>query len=330
MVKVYKTGKNKKQIVLEVNEHKIALSNPSVQPHNEYIYNSPKDIMHFYYDIAIFEDTNHYNATRSEEEKQELIEEGENVNNVWKKKTETYVYEFGILPSIPEFIDSVLKFDIKNDGQRTYFLERDFKTREYVRSTTDFECIHTMELSGMCEEDNLIITKYCRYFDSSYNEKIDDYAPKYIEYYKVFIGCGNNQIKENVTGIFFTIWEKEDLLKIKEWANLFMDYTKEVAQKHIEKMYASKEDNCYYPYFFEQHLKERYPEDVSKLREIYPKLYYESSIIEEYYDFCKENEIEEPIELHRNGQVYTAKYFMDQGLKDYEAYIELAKLYRMY
>jgi hypothetical protein len=111
MVKVYKTGKNKKQIVLEVNEHKIALSNPSVQPHNEYIYNSPKDIMHFYYDIAIFEDTNHYNATRSEEEKQELIEEGENVNNVWKKKTETYVYEFGILPSIPEFIDSVLEFD---------------------------------------------------------------------------------------------------------------------------------------------------------------------------------------------------------------------------
>ena len=196
MIKVYeKNKKGKKQIVLEINENKIVLENPSIQPHNEYVYRGPKDIMYFYYTMSIYEDINHYYSRMTPEEKEEYLEENENTNCIWRKKTEVGVYEFGVISSLAEFIDYAINFDVQNEGKRTYFWERDPKTREKIRSTTDYECSYTMVLNGMCDEDNFYITKYCRYFDSSYNEEIDDYAPKYVEYYKMFIGCGNNQIK---------------------------------------------------------------------------------------------------------------------------------------
>ena len=61
--------KGKKQIILEINENKIVLENPSIQPHNEYVYRGPKDIMYFYYTMSIYEDINHYYSRMTPEEK---------------------------------------------------------------------------------------------------------------------------------------------------------------------------------------------------------------------------------------------------------------------
>ena len=51
MVRFYKT--KKREAILEINEHRIILSDPSIQPFNEYKYENKKDIFHFYYNVKI-------------------------------------------------------------------------------------------------------------------------------------------------------------------------------------------------------------------------------------------------------------------------------------
>lgn len=327
MIKVYETKrKGLKKIILEVNENRVILEKPRIQPFNEYKYTGAEDILYFYYDMTIMENTNYSVSSLSKEEQDRYLDEEDNRNPVWVKKTSVNVYEFGIIADVENFIDEILKFDIDKEGTRTYFWERDPKTNKRTRSKTDYECSHTFELAGMCDEDNIYITKYCRHFDCAYNPKTDKNEEKYVEFYKVFIGCGDNQMKANITGIIFDA-DEEDLLEIKKWANMFMEYAGEETIKGINNMYKKEEDSYYYPYFLKKHLEEKYPEDVPKLREIYPQLYEISYVIEEYYKYVKRQKIKDPITLKREGTVYTAQYFLDKGMKDYEAFIELSKKY---
>lgn len=327
MIKAYETKrKGLKKIVLEVDENRIILEKPQIQPYNEYKYTGAEDILYFYYDITIMENTNYAITHLSKEEQNRYLDEDDNRKPVWVKKAFTSVYEFGIIADVEDFIDEIITFNIKEEGTRTYFWERDPNTNKKVRSKTDYECSHTFELSGMCEEDNIYITKYCRHFDDSYNPKTDRNEEKYVEFYKVFIGCGNNQSKSNVTGILFDAYES-DLLEIKKWAKMFMEYAGEETIKNINNMYNQEEDDYYYPYFLKKHLQEKYPEDASKLRDIYPLLYEIMDVLKEYYKYIKGEKIENPITLKRSDNIYTANYFLDKGMKDYEAYIELSKKY---
>ena len=108
---------------------------------------------------------------------------------------------------------------------------------------------------------------------------------------------------------------------------MFMEYAGEETIKNINNMYNQEEDDYYYPYFLKKHLQEKYPEDASKLRDIYPLLYEIMDVLKEYYKYIKGEKIENPITLKRSDNIYTAKYFLDKGMKDYEAYIELSKKY---
>ena len=58
---------------MEINENRIILSNPSIQPFNEFYYEGKDDILHFYYDLKIQHDTNAFYFTHmTKEERKEL------------------------------------------------------------------------------------------------------------------------------------------------------------------------------------------------------------------------------------------------------------------
>ena len=84
---------NRKYFVLEIGNNRIILSNPSIQPSNEFKCDSFKDVMYFYYHVDI------------------QAKEGKS----WKSIVENGVYDFPAIPSLPDMISYMTAYDMKKD-----------------------------------------------------------------------------------------------------------------------------------------------------------------------------------------------------------------------
>lgn len=139
MVKTYR--RKKKECVLEINENRIILSNPRIQPYNEFCYESKNDILHFYYDLKIQYDTNafYFMHMTEEERKEAEIEKGKKIQRNWITIASGYAYEFGAIIALPETIEAILNVNPDILGKKRYFFKESDKEK---LSTTDFESIY--------------------------------------------------------------------------------------------------------------------------------------------------------------------------------------------
>lgn len=318
MVKNYR--RKKSQCVLEVNENRIILSNPQIQPFNEYKYESKEDIMHFYYDLEIQFDRNYW--------KRMLNKEGsckKKRKRDWVSVAKGNVYEFGAIVALEECINEIISIDLKKKKDRQYFCN-DFDDKE--QTETDFEVFHEISCTGMLEEDSYVLKKNLRHFDSVYDEKTDQYISKDIEWYGIYIGIGSES-KSNTMGFSCTDLTEDELLIIKAWAEDFLAMAKETTKKHIKKMFKEQgTDNVYSVGWFKEHMKKNYPEDYGKWKEIWIKLYQESFILEEYFNYVKGKEIEEPLFSKWEEDKVVAQELIKGGMKDWEAYCKMIDFYR--
>lgn len=226
MVKNYR--RKKMQCVLEINENRIILSNPQIQPFNEYEYNSKEDIMHFYYDLEIQFDLNycerllHKKGSCKKKQKRD-----------WVRVTTGNVYEFGAIVALGECIDEIIFIDLKKKKDRQYFCDDADGKKQ---SETDFEVSHEISCTGMLEEDSYVLKKTLHHFDYAYDEKTDQYISKDIERYGIYIGIGSES-RPNTIGFSCTDLTEDELLIIKAWAEDFLAIAEKITKKHIKKMF---------------------------------------------------------------------------------------------
>jgi len=324
MVRHYR--RKNKECVLEINENRIILSNPSIQPFNEYFYASKNDILYFYYDLKLQFCTNYwyFNGLTEEERKKEERETGKIQQPNWVTIANGYVYEFGAIVDLPKIIDEVIKSDPDIEGLKKYFYEH----RDKVYSKTDYESRYEINCTGLCEEDSYIITKVHRHFENSYRRETNDYGPIDYYWYEIYIGVGSEGL-ENTVGFRNTKLYEQDLLIIKDWANDFLELGKEIKQKRIEKMFDSEEDkySCD-PKWFKGHMMKNYPEDFHKWKEIWIKLYNYDFIRDEYWNYVKGVKIDKPLfsQWQQEDKV-VAQELIQNGMKDWEAYLVLVQEY---
>lgn len=211
-------GKEIKRFILEINNHRIILSDPTVQLFDsDKKYKDTKDIIHFYHDFVI------------EENKAYLKDNDSNTPAPdWQVHSSVDVYENSMTKHLGKRLGEILDYDLKENSRREYFLELDG-----TESTTDFECREIFEMYGFCEEDNFVIHKYFRHFDYSYDEYTDTDGVKECEFYRVFFGCGETQLRYNISGIYAYLL-REDMLVVKQWADGFMAYVEEMIRRDQE------------------------------------------------------------------------------------------------
>lgn len=203
-----------KRFILELNNHRIILSDPTVQLFDsDKKYTGTGDILHFYHNFII-------------EENKEYLKDREGHSHApdWQRHSSVSVYEDSMTMYLGRELDEILNYDLKSSSDRRYFLEHDG-----TESTTDFECSKAFEMSGICEEDNFFIHKYFRHFDYS----ADTDGVKECEFYRMFFGCGENQLYYNISGIYAFL-EREDIIVVKQWADEFMAYVEESIKKDQE------------------------------------------------------------------------------------------------
>lgn len=316
----FKVEKDKKSdeklFILEHDEIKIILSNPRVQPFNEYRLSCKEDFFHFYYNLTIYE-KHRYGGRPT-------------------KIFEGYITEFGVIQYLPEFIEETLSFDMHSLKDKNFYYERDNK-REIILSKTDWWVSKSFKLNGMLNEDVYKITRTLHYRDEAYNVKKErNEKHVFFEEIEMFIGGGDKQVKTNTNGVILYL-DKDDLRVVSEWAKAFIDYTIKKEQEYIDSIFnknyeditdedTNYKDEYYYPYLFKKYMKEKYPEDMDKFREIYTTLYHETFILEEYYKRIKGEEIEEPL-FSKWDNPFTADDYIKQGDKEWVAYLKLLKRY---
>lgn len=305
MIKTYR--RKNRECVLEINEHRIILADPQIQPWNEFVYNTPEDIFHFYYNAKIQFDSNYFYFQMTDEEKEEYKKEfGEHHERNWTFVASGYVTEFGVIQDLSKYIDQILKIDLDIEGQRHYYKRHaddkhkdDFDERDYVSR-------YDMEVSGIFQEDVYHITKY--------HEHIEDSKKKDKYYYSIYFGVSSDS-RDNTVG--FTAYQltEEDMLAVKKWADDFMQLAKETTLRRIEGWYKEEDDSDpYCPYWLKLHIQEKYPEDNARWKEIWEKLYGKSCALEEYYKYAKGEETQ-------NSTVI--KESISKGKKDWEIFIDL-------
>lgn len=314
--------KNDIQFVLKVNEHKFTLSNPKIQPFNEYFIENVRDILYYYYDLKI---------------------EKIYTNSKLKTVTDSSIFEFGAITRLPEFIDNVLSFDIFSLNDKNYLLKRD--GNEIVEDKNNWEIFKQFRLNGMLREDCYYITKIGRFYDEKSVAKkntksnslmIKKYKNLKETMYELYIGCGNDELYSNIAGITMSVNE-EDLKIVKQWAEEFVKYSIATTKNAIEEIFNQEYENVeldeedkneyYFPYLLKKYFKENYPEDMDKFRNLYIKLYSESDILKELYQYIQNEPIDEPL-FSRYNPPFTAKSYMEKGLKVWEAYEAVFDEYR--
>lgn len=332
MVKTYRT---KKGSILEINENRIILSNPRIQPHNEFEYKSNEDILYFYYNLEL--QCNplffHVLPVIKEEKKHKKHKKGNDSKKKKKVKTrkwvtvaDGFVYEFGAIKVLPEYIDDIIALDVTEKGTKEFFAE-DYDST--VLSETDYEASYEVSCTGMLDEDSYIIKKVHRHFDSSYNSETDSYEPKDVEWYELYVGVGE-EYRKNTVGFRCGWLSEAELLTVKEWAEDFLQLAKERTQANIEAMFESEEDDysCQ-PKWFKEHMKKNYPEDFPKWKEIWVKLYNEDFIRDEYWKYVKGKRIKSPLfSKYDTPDKVVAQELIKDGMKDWEAYLKLIEFYR--
>lgn len=321
MIKHYRKKRN--CCVLEINEDRIILSNPNVQPFNEYVYDSKEDILYFYYDIKLQHNTTWYAFNGLTDGERNELYPGVKPN--WVTYAISSVYEFGAIRFLPEYIDEIIKINPDENGQKDYLY-----SGLNERSKTDYEATYELSCTGMLNEDSYILKKYHRHYEESWNDENDSYGQKDCVWYDIYIGLGSEQ-RRNTTGIMACHLAEDELLVIKEWAEDFMDMTKKVTQSHIEKMFESEIDDYYSsPKWFHDHIKEKYPEDAERWKDIWKKLYSETFILEEYWNYVKGNPIKKPLFSEWSKEKLVAQDLIKGGVKDWKAYCRLIDFYKNY
>ena len=311
-VKFYVKEKKEKEFVLVINEHRFTLCSPSIQPFNEYFIESIEDILYYYYNVKI-----------------------EELYSIGRPKTITIlgILEFGAIRHLSEFIDDVLNFNIFSLKDKDYRYKK--VGNKIVEDESFWSISKKFKCEGMLREDCYYITKTGIHRDEVFDYKKDKTEKNVNEItYDLYIGGGNDEINSNITGVNMTVTE-EDLKIVKQWAEEFVNYSISYTKNSIDEIFNTDYDDVddenkdcyYYPYLLKKHLKEKYPEDMDKFREIYIKLYNESMILEEYYKYIKGEEIEEPL-FSKWSTPFTAKQYIDEGLKDWEAYLKIYDEYK--
>lgn len=326
MVKTYR--RKKKESVLEINENRIILSNPRIQPFNEFYYESKKDILHFYYDLKIQYNANAicFTYMTDEERKKAEIEEGKMTQKNWVTIASGHVYEFGAILALPESIDNILNVDPDILGKREYFFEENDKEE---RSTTDYESMYEISCTGMLEEDSYLIKKVHRHFEDCYDIKTDRIGPLDREWYEVYVGIGSES-RNNTMGFRCSSISKKELLVIKLWAEDFLELAEEETKTVINKMFESEDDeyDCN-PKWFREHIRNQYPDVFPKWKEMWIKLYREDFIREEYWNYVKGNVIENPIfSTWDDKNKVVPLELIEKGVPDWEAYMKAIDFYQ--
>ena len=310
----YDEKNNQLLFILEHDEIKIVLSNPYIQPFNEYKLDSIDDFLYFYYNLMIYEKNKYGGRPRQ-------IYTG-------------YITEFGVIPYLKDFINDSLKFDMYSLKDKSYNYEPD-KNGGYKLNTDEWSVSKTFELSGLLREDVFRIQRTLCFRKESYNF-IKDKNEKdvYFETYELFVGGGDSQIKTNISGVILNI-KKQDFDIVIKWAENFLNYAISQEQEKINKIFSANyddinddsKDEYYYPYLFKKYMQEKYPEDVDKVREIYTTLYSESFILQEYYKRIKGEKIEEPL-FSKWENPFTVDDYIKNGAKEWEAYLKLYEEYK--
>lgn len=75
-------------------------------------------------------------------------------------------------------------------------------------------------------------------------------------------------------------------------------------------------------------MREKYPEDYSKWKEIWIKLYEEDFILKEYFKYVKGEKIEDALFSKYTGEKVVAQELIKENMKDWEAYCKLVDFYR--
>ena len=291
MVKTYR--RKKKECVLEINENRIILSNPRIQPFNEFYYEDKRDILHFYYNLKIQYDTNaFYFAHMTEKERKEVeIEKGKKIQRNWVTIASGNVYEFGDIIALPETIEAILNVNPDILGKKRYFFEESDKEnyQQQILSPYMTSC------TGMLEEDSYLIKKVHHHLDDSYDIKTGQSGAIDHEWYEMYIGIGAES-RKNTIGFRCSCVSKEELFIIKSWAEDFLELAKVQTKAEINKMFESEADeyDCD-PKWFREHIRVNYPNIFSNWKELWVRLYKEDFIRKEYWDYVKGNPIETPI-----------------------------------
>ena len=287
-----KVKQTKKFSILQIDNVRLVASNPSVTPYSTYIYESPKDIMYFYYDLALEKET----------------ESG------WKTIKEARVTEFGIMKYLEGHINKVLAFDVKNEGVRNYFEKRNRDGSTSV-STTEYEAICPMDIYGMFHED-------CFHIKKKYRTFTDSRGLNEFELYDVNIFIGGDECHGIPIGVCFTNLEREDIINIKRFAQGFMEMANEITKKDIEKLLTSNKNDKYNePKIVRDHLKKIY--NIDDWRPIFLKISMEEYILDEYIDYITGKKEPSELKCHEwHGKCRTMEEML-KTMTPHEAYMHI-------
>ncbi|MBQ8806433.1 MAG: hypothetical protein IJZ68_08270 [Bacteroidaceae bacterium] len=279
-------------VTLRIDDVKFMLKNPRVQPYNEYKYESSKDIMYFYYDWAMYRKH----------------------DRGWRKVHVGGVYEFGIMNHLEKFLDELLELNCRKHGIRHYFNERQ-PDGTVVKSTSEFQAMYPMNISGMFMEDAFHFTKYYKTFT-------DCRGLMEFEFYDLTILFGGNECGRSAMGAHFDGLQREDVLVIKDFARAFMELTDRVTKEQVQRyLYDDSDDEYNYAKKVRLHLLEKY--GITDWVPIFQRLHDEEYIFDEYMDYITGETPVEELRCHEwHGEKRTMAQML-QVMRDYEAYIHV-------
>lgn len=248
---------NRKYFVLEIGNNRIVLSNPSIQPFNEFKCDSFKDVMYFYYDVDI----------QTKEDK------------IWKNIAKNGVYDFPALPSVPDMISHMLSYDMKKDYNKREYLYDGFENKE---STTNYEIRKDVNLSGILCEDEYSLTKYYRFIKDNYNPNKDTWEDTESVWYDLYVGININGGQSTV-GFKTVHLNEEELETVRLWAEKFLEYAVNMQKEAIDNWLCDiekgdiEDDSEYEKNVLEVYKLLRKENNIEETRKLLIKLYDGSS-----------------------------------------------------
>lgn len=284
---------SKKSSTLQIGSIKIKASHPKAQPFNEYIFESKKDIMYFYYDLTI---------------------KCQGFDSKWRVLAHTYVTEYGILLQLADALREVLDFDVKKKGTRDYLLRKN-KDGETVVSKTEYCANRHFTFNGMLDEDCLEITKKIKVWKEKKEFKES-------ESYDVNFFISWGEPSSAPIGTRFTNLSREEVEDIIAFADHFIEIAVAKTKKEVEKTLSDDSDDEYnYPKKVRDYLKEKY--GIDDWRPIFLKLSTDEYVLEEFVEYitgqlsvsdlkCREK---------RNGGKSMEELF--KTMDDYKAYLHI-------
>lgn len=279
-------------VTLRIDDTKFIAKNPRVQPFHSYRYNSPKDIMYFYYDWIMYR----------------KHERG------WRRVHTSSVYEFGIMSCLEENIQELLDLDCRKKGIRTYFNRRN-QDGTIVQSRTEFQAIYPFEIGGLFNEDVFNFTKYYKTFT-------DCRGKMEFEFYDLSIFIGGNECGKTALGVQFPHLAREDVEVVKQFAHEFMELTNRITKAQINRYLDDDVDSEYnYAKQVRLHLLNKY--GITDWKPIFIRLNDEEYVIDEYLEYINGEKTADEIRCHEwHGEKRTMAQML-QVMPDYAAFMHV-------